>query len=185
VGSLVEQQRLLQVARMCDLVRLAIGARRVALMASLDPLALGVVTGMRAFRVCVEECSLAHCSFLVQLAARRHLPTSKSSGGSRNFRQGLPALPPIEHGLASFDKRHSSTRRLSSTAPIFISSRPVYRPSVVVESVFWKDGAIEDLVAYLLNSDGCAKVVFESAHRSRVVYLFHVVDGGDSLDCKT
>jgi hypothetical protein len=52
--SLIKEQRLLQVARSCDFLRLAIWTWRVALVAALDPLALEIMSGMRAFRVCVE-----------------------------------------------------------------------------------------------------------------------------------
>jgi hypothetical protein len=47
VCPLVEQQCRLEVARRGDFLCIAIGARRVALVAALDPLALNIVAAMR------------------------------------------------------------------------------------------------------------------------------------------
>jgi hypothetical protein len=94
VCSLVEQQRFLQVARSGDFVGMAIWSRRVALMAAFDSLALDIMPGVCAFRVCVKYSPLSHDSFLVAAAVRMHMRSSKSSAGPQNFRQGLSALAP-------------------------------------------------------------------------------------------
>jgi len=65
--SLVEEQRLLQVARGRDFLRMSTWARRVALVAAYDSLALQFMAGMRTLPIRVENCSFPHDSSLVLL----------------------------------------------------------------------------------------------------------------------
>jgi hypothetical protein len=65
--SLVEQQRLLQVARICDFLNMAVWPRRIAFVAALDSLTLDAMASLRAFAVRVEYGPLPHDSSLVQL----------------------------------------------------------------------------------------------------------------------
>jgi hypothetical protein len=81
VCPLVKQQCRLQVARRGDFLCTAIGARRVALVAALDPLALNIVAAMRGLCVCVEYRPFPHGSFPVAAAVRMRMRSSKVSAG--------------------------------------------------------------------------------------------------------
>jgi hypothetical protein len=58
--ALVKEQGLLQVAQMGDILGGAAGARRIALVAILNPLALRVAIGACALCVCLENGPLSH-----------------------------------------------------------------------------------------------------------------------------
>jgi hypothetical protein len=94
VRSLVEEQRLLQVAPSGDFLGVAIWARRVALMAAFNPLALELMTSVRALGVCVEYCSLPHGSYSVCSSHLRAHGKLEKFGGPGNLRQGLSTLAP-------------------------------------------------------------------------------------------
>jgi hypothetical protein len=108
VCPLVEQQCRLQVARRGDFLCTAIGARRVALVATLDPLALNIVAAMRTLGVCVEYRPFSHDSFLAAAAVHMRNVKLESFGGPRNFRQGLTALAPVVDWLRFAAERHPS-----------------------------------------------------------------------------
>jgi hypothetical protein len=107
--SLIEKQRRLQVATGGDFLRRAIWARRVALMTAFDSLALESLPSVCAFRVCVENGSLPHSSFLELLfTCIREARKVRPAGLARKLRQGLFGLSLKWHGFIRVHKRHRS-----------------------------------------------------------------------------
>jgi hypothetical protein len=99
---LVKEQGLLELARRRDFLRNAIWTRRVALVATLDSLALHLLSGKRALAICVEYRSLAHCDFPCRCCSyanaelekfRRVKISGQGTGVSRLARSGSNVTP--------------------------------------------------------------------------------------------
>ena len=82
LGALVEEERILQVARRGDFLGSAVWTRRVALVVVVKLLALGVAVRRCAFRIGFESRPLPHYSCIVAIQLRMHL---ESFGQFSNF----------------------------------------------------------------------------------------------------
>jgi hypothetical protein len=93
LGALVEEQRILQVARSRDFLHSSIWPRRVALVIFVELLALGVAISMCAFGIGLESRPLPHPACSVAIRCSAHLEVSGSSRISAGPAAGVMASP--------------------------------------------------------------------------------------------